>query len=68
MHSIQPTWWDVEKVIQSNPGLFPVKTYGFFIGDKIYLVEVSHINKSGILGVETDLVENSRSPSYPFLR
>ena len=30
-------------------------------------MEVSHINKSGLLGLETYLMENSRSPSDPFL-
>ena len=35
--------------------------------DTIHLVEVSHINKSCILGLETYLVENSGPPSYPFL-
>ena len=65
MHSIQPTWWGVEKVIQSNPVI--CVDNGLFIDDTIHLVEVSHINKSGILRVETYLLVNSRSPSYPFL-
>ena len=42
-------------------------TYGLIICDTINLVKVSHINKSCILGLETYLVENYRSPSYPFL-
>ena len=36
---------------KSNPTLFPAYTYGLFICDTIHLVEVSHINKSCILGL-----------------
>ena len=52
--------------VQSNP--VSCLDIGSFIGDTINLVEVSHINKSCILGLETYLVEKSGSPSYPFLR
>ena len=38
-----------------------------FTGDTMHVVEVSHINKSGTLRLETYLVENSGSPSYQFL-
>ena len=65
MDSIQPTWWDFEKVVQSNP--VSCVDYGLFIGDTTHLVEMSYINKSGILGLETYLVEKLRSSSYPFL-
>ena len=34
----------------------------------IQFVEVSHVNKLCILGLETYLVESSRSAFYPFLR
>ena len=44
-----------------------MQTCGLFIGDTIHVVEVLHINKSGILGLETYLVENLGSSSYPFL-
>ena len=65
MHSIQPIWWDVEKVIQ--PNTVSCVDIGLFIGDTIHVLEVLHINKSGILGLQIYLVENSGSPSYPFL-
>ena len=58
----------LDGILTKNPTLFPVQTYGLFICDTIHLVEVSHIDKSCILELETYLVENSRSPSYPFFR
>ena len=65
MHLIEPTWWGVEKVIQSNH--VSCVEYGLFICETTHLVKVLHINKPCILRFGTYLVQNSGSLSYPFL-